>query len=154
MGIGKTLSEILNEKSVNPNELAESLNIAPSTIYSIIKRDNMKVDITVLARICKELDVPMERFYDEYVAEIKNVPELVFTSIEKAMIKKYRSLDKFGQTAVSNILNIEYNRCVEQKCGKNLILTPTAARSEDNEIDIHNELSRDMSKFETDKTDL
>lgn len=72
MGIGKTLSNILEENNSNPNELSERTGIPPSTIYSIIKRDNMKVDISVLARICKELGVEMNRFYDEYFDEIKN----------------------------------------------------------------------------------
>lgn len=72
MGIGKTLSNLLSEKNSNPNELAERIGVSKSTIYSIIKRDNMKVDITVLAKICTALNVKMEVFYDEYVSEVKN----------------------------------------------------------------------------------
>lgn len=154
MGIGKTLSEILNEKNVNPNELAERLAITPSTIYSIIKRDNMKVDITVLARICKELDVPMERFYDEYVTKIKNPSKLLFTAGEKSMIKKYRYLDTYGQEAVDKILDVEYNRCLESKNNEQLIPSLVAARSKNNDEPIHIEHLPDLSKFPVDDTEL
>ena len=67
MGIGKTLSDILAEKNRNPNELADKIGESPSTIYSIIRRDNMKVDIAVLAKICFELGVDMERFYISFL---------------------------------------------------------------------------------------
>ena len=63
MGIGKKLSELIEQKGTNPNELADRVGITPSTIYSIIKRDNTKVDIEVLIRICEALDVNVEVFY-------------------------------------------------------------------------------------------
>ena len=69
LGIGKTLIDVLNEKNENANSLANKVGVAPSTIYSIINRDNMKVDISLLAKICKALNVPMERFYIEYLQE-------------------------------------------------------------------------------------
>lgn len=114
MGIGKTLSTILNEKNVNPNELAERLGITPSTIYSIIKRDNTKVDITVLARICKELDVEMERFYQDYISEQKNNEEVLeFTYSEKQMIQMYRKLDDDGKEFVDIVIDHELKRCTK-----------------------------------------
>lgn len=69
MGIGKKLSEILEQKGVNPNELAEDTGISSSTIYSIIKRDNSKIDIQALLKICKSLGVKADVFYEEYMQE-------------------------------------------------------------------------------------
>ena len=104
MGIGKTLSDILDEKSRNPNELADKIGESPSTIYSIIRRDNMKVDIAVLAKICSELGVDMERFYIEYV---KNVPKNAFqlSDHEKEVIIAYRQQPSL-QIAVDRTLGI------------------------------------------------
>ena len=104
MGIGKTLSDILDEKSRNPNELADKIGESPSTIYSIIRRDNMKVDIAVLAKICSELDVDMERFYIEYVS---NVPKdsFRFSDHEKEVIIAYRKQPSL-QIAVDRTLGI------------------------------------------------
>lgn len=153
MGIGKTLSIILGEKNIKPNDLAERLGITPSTIYSIIKRDNTKVDITVLARICKELDVSMERFYDEYITESQN--KFTFTSSEKILVKKYRNLDQYGKRMVDSALNIEYERCTSQQIdNENLILSSVAARSEGNKTKIHTEYTQDLSKYAPDDSDL
>lgn len=112
MGIGKTLSDILKDKNSNPNELADKVGVSPSTIYSIIKRDNMKVDITVLAKICKCLNVSMELFYSDYLKECKNkengnkdINELSLH--EKLVIKSYREHPNM-QEAVDRLLDIEF----------------------------------------------
>ena len=111
MGIGKTLSDILEENKTNPNELSERTGIPPSTIYSIIRRDNMKVDISVLARICKELGVSMNRFYDEYFNEKENNENSIALNLdEKTLIKKYRTLDDYGKQSVDHLLDLEYER--------------------------------------------
>lgn len=98
MGIGKTLSDILKEKDINVNELANKIEVSPSTIYSIIQRDNTKVDITVLARICTELNVSMERFYIDYIDSDKNAkknPPL--TAEEKMILESYRNFNADGK---------------------------------------------------------
>lgn len=40
MGIGTKLSELIEANGTNPNELAKKIGVAPTTIYSIIKRDS------------------------------------------------------------------------------------------------------------------
>lgn len=42
MGIGTKLSELIEANGTNPNELAKKIGVAPTTIYSIIKRDSKK----------------------------------------------------------------------------------------------------------------
>ena len=58
---GPMLKEILIERGINVSELARRLNISPQTLYSMIKRDNQKVDFDLMMRICAELRVPVER---------------------------------------------------------------------------------------------
>lgn len=65
MGIGFILDELLKEKNINVNELARKTGISPSTLYSIIRRDNMKVDLDVLIKIARELNVTVDYFYDK-----------------------------------------------------------------------------------------
>ena len=130
MGIGKTLSDVLEENRTNPNELSERTGIPPSTIYSIIRRDNMKVDISVLARICKELGVSMNRFYDEYFNEKENNENNIILNLdEKALIKKYRSLDDYGKKSVDHLLDLEYERHLKKN---KLVTVYKAARSDNN----------------------
>ena len=65
MGIGSKISKLMENKNINANELANKINVPPTTIYSMIKRDSKKADIEVLIRIAKELGVPVEYFSDE-----------------------------------------------------------------------------------------
>ena len=66
MGIGSKLSALLSERNMNVSELAKRTGIAPSTIYSIIQRNNKKVDIDVLLNIANVLGVKAEYFSDNY----------------------------------------------------------------------------------------
>ena len=88
--IGRTLQEILNEKGTNVNELAKKIDVSPQTLYSIIKRDNMKADIDVLIKICIVLDVNMERFYGSYKDEYLTTRT---QSDPDEILKTYYSLD-------------------------------------------------------------
>lgn len=67
MGIGIKLDKLIKQRGTNANELAQKLGIAPTTIYSMIKRDSKKADIEVLIKISKELDVEPEYFCDDTI---------------------------------------------------------------------------------------
>lgn len=104
MGIGKTLMDVLNEKNENANSLATKIGVTPSTIYSIIDRDNMRIDIGILAKICQVLDTPMERFYNEYIQESFKLqentsPQKFYENDEKKsqLMKNYELLNNEGQ---------------------------------------------------------
>lgn len=62
MGIGGRLSTLLKARGMTVTELARKVNVAPTTVYSIIQRDNKKVDIDVLLNIADALDVKAEYF--------------------------------------------------------------------------------------------
>lgn len=64
MGIGKKLDELMKKHGTNANELAQKIGVAPTTIYSMIKRDSKKADIEVLIKISEELGVEPEYFCD------------------------------------------------------------------------------------------
>ena len=137
MGIGAKLSEILKIQHSNPNELADKIGVPASTIYSIIKRDNMKVDISVLAKICKELNVKMEIFYNEYIAESNNIRDnITFTQHEISLITAYR-IKPDMQPAVDTLLGIK----------NDYVTVLTAARSDNNR-------PIEQSKLHKDKLEL
>lgn len=69
MGIGSKLKKLIEEKNTNVNALANRANVKPTTLYSIIERDNTKVDIDVLIAIAKVLGVSVEYFSDSYSGE-------------------------------------------------------------------------------------
>ena len=108
MGIGSILAELLKAKNINVPELAHQANISPSTLYSIIKRDNMKVDIDVLIRISEVLGVNTDYFYD------RRTP-YNFTLSEIELIKKYRQLDADGKHRIDNQLNFEVEQLKDKE---------------------------------------
>lgn len=69
MGIGSKLSDLMDARGTNANELAKKIGVSPQTIYSIIKRDSKKADIEVLSKIASIFGVSMEYFIEE-----KNTP--------------------------------------------------------------------------------
>lgn len=101
MKIGAILQELLQEKNIKPAELSRTINVPASTIYSIIKRDNMKVDIDVLIKISDALGVPAEYFYDKRTTN--KLSDLSFDEIE--LIKKYRLLTDEQKGAVDANIN-------------------------------------------------
>lgn len=64
MGIGNKLDDLLSEREMTVTELARKVGVAPTTIYSIIQRNNKKVDIDVLIKIARTLGVNTEYFGD------------------------------------------------------------------------------------------
>mgnify|MGYP000119703737 CR=1 FL=1 len=58
--IGTTLKNLLDEREIKVNEFARQIKVPAQTLYSIIRRDNMKIDFALLLRICDALHVPLE----------------------------------------------------------------------------------------------
>ena len=69
MGIGNKLNELLKERNMTVTELSRRINVAPTTIYSIIQRNNKKVDIDVRLDIADVRGVTAEYFRDSPKSE-------------------------------------------------------------------------------------
>lgn len=140
--IGKTLDRILKEKGTNVNELAKNIGVSNQTLYSIIKRDNMKIDFELLLKICNELNVNVEKFYDDYIDSKSQ--QILLTDEEQQLILAYRANPSM-QEAVKKLLDVG----VSEKT----IPTLVAARSSDNEPMQIKEIP-DMSKLTPEDIDL
>lgn len=120
MGIGSTLQELLTLRGTNVNELAKQINISPQTLYSIIRRDNMKVDIDVLARISECLHVNMEYFYNQSLDK-KKFPELTEVSPrndknKQELLQIYDELNADGQTNMMTYAQFLSSQPQYKKC--------------------------------------
>lgn len=99
MGIGKILKYLIEEKGTNVNELAEKVEVSPQTLYSIIKRDNMKADLDLLYKISDTLNVDMNVFYLEHKKMLtESEPEDKQT--ETQLVENFRKLSAEGQEKV------------------------------------------------------
>lgn len=101
---GSMLKEVLGEQDVSISELARRLNVSPQTLYSMVKRDNQKVDFDMMMHICRELDVPVERFCEG--TELPKMPDLR----EWQYIRKYRRLSDESKELVDLVIEHELGR--------------------------------------------
>ena len=125
---GSMLKEILFEQGTNVSELARRLNVPPQTLYSMVKRDNQKVDFDLMMRICAELKVPVER-----MCENIELPELPDDS-EWQLVLQYRKLDASGKALADMVISHELERVRSAEHAEDseckiipLYLTPAAA---------------------------
>lgn len=95
MGIGYKLKQLIDKRKTNINALANRANVKPSTLYSIIDRDNTKVDINSLISVAKVLGVPVEYFSDNY--EDLALEDSLLMEDEKSLLSDYRKLNPVGQ---------------------------------------------------------
>lgn len=88
-------------------ELARQVSVPVQTLYSIIRRDNMKIDFDLLLRICDVLDVPVD-----YFCARERMPACPATPTpdEWSLLAKYRALDDFGRETINLLLSRELNR--------------------------------------------
>lgn len=119
MGIKTRLVELIKERNTNVNELAQTIGIPPSTIYSMISRDSKSINIDMLIKLANALDVTADYLLSDNAN--KHTP-FQLTSKEISDIKKYRNLDEYGKELVSLILDKEYARCfIEEETPANTI---------------------------------
>ena len=110
MAIGKRLEDLIKTRNTNVNELSIKIGISPQTIYSIIKRDNMKVDLDVLFKISKALGVNVDYFYDS--GDISDVVDL--DNVEYAVYEGYKTLAEDDKRVIADLIK----RFNEQSKGK------------------------------------
>lgn len=122
MGIGEKLQELLDKRRRNVNDLAKATGVSASTIYSIIRRNNTKVDLDILQLIADELCVTLDYFSDlssptkqayyldeetaGFVQEILNNPDLkiLIDASRKATPEDLRTIAKM----VSGLVKEDY----------------------------------------------
>jgi len=106
--VGTTLKRFLQERNMNVNELSRRTGISPQTLYSIIKRDSMKIDFDMLLRLCEGLDVPVEVFYEACGG--RSMPGRLPDLEEWDMIQSYRKLDTHGKRLTHLVMDAELTR--------------------------------------------
>lgn len=113
--LGATLNKLLDQKNMKVSDLSALSGVPIQTIYSIKKRDSLKVDFGTIVRICRALDVPLEVFAEEASPGIGFGS--VVTSEEWALVRLYRDVDDYGKKLVKQVLEAEAERTAEQSGG-------------------------------------
>lgn len=110
MGIGSKLENLLKERNIKVSELARAVGIAPTTIYSIINRNNKKVDIDILLAISDYLGVKAEYFRD---GSSGSSALTALTAHEQEHMRKYRAIDDGGREMVDAVLDTAYKQITD-----------------------------------------
>ena len=104
MKIGEFILKHMNEKQISQAELARRSGVPASTISSIIIRNNDRVAIEMMLKICSVLECDIEEYIDSLK---KDRPK----RMSDLFAKKYYALDEFGKYTVNVVLDSEYKRC-------------------------------------------
>lgn len=113
MKIGEFLQMYIDKNNISQAELARQSGVPASTISSIINRNNDRVAIEMMLKLCDVLGCDINEYINALKKDssITNNPVNILSNSEINHIKKYRTLDEYGKEAVDNLLNTEAKRC-------------------------------------------
>ena len=57
-------SELMAERHMNPNELANLSGVIPSTVYSMLDNRRKELSINVIKKLCDGLDITLGDFFN------------------------------------------------------------------------------------------
>jgi len=116
MKISEFLQKYIDLSGFSQAELARKSGVAASTISSMINRNNDRVAIEMLLKLCEALDCDINEYIDSVREDLSfDKKSISFASHEIQHIKKYRTLDEHGKEAVNSILDIEAKRCEDNQ---------------------------------------
>ena len=75
MALGKRLKQLLDEKNITVKEFAQSIDVAPTTLYSFIKRDSPTGKLELIGKMAKGLDMRIDEFMAYDTAEASDTAE-------------------------------------------------------------------------------
>lgn len=125
MGIGKKLSDKINQKGLTKKQVAEAAQVPATTLYSIIQRDNTKVEIDAFLRICDVLGCAPEDFASDIPKNISQNGDIL-TPDEKELLDTYRSFNNEGKEKLLDTASdmAQLNRY--KKCAKSDVVEKKA----------------------------
>lgn len=113
MAIGKKLEDLLKLRNTNPNQLSKNTGLSVATIYSIIRRDNMKVNLDDLQKIANELCVTLDYFTDttqkttmdigNKIRELREAANMTQTELAEKLHTTKQTIHKYENNIVLNI---------------------------------------------------
>ena len=146
--IANRIKEGLKLRGMSQSELSKITNIGKSSISQYISGDYEPKQQNIFL-IAKALNVNESWLMGNDV-KLDRVIETTSLSLnERNLIKKYNKLDEKGKHTINTILDMEYNRCIEEtKCH----LKPIAAHN-DNQNDYEQQqlIKKDLDKLRAKK---
>lgn len=90
MGIKAKVEYFMGKEGINANELASRMGVTSSTIYSMLQRDSSRIDIDLLIKISKALNVTTDTLLSYDPAEpVQDNSLSDLTPDEQAEVQKF-----------------------------------------------------------------
>lgn len=109
MELGELISFYRRKAGITIDELSEKSGVPKGTITKIIGGVTKAPTLENVKAIAHALGVKLADFDDDPA-----IPDM-FSPSEQAHIKKYRTLDTYGQDAVDGVLDAEWRRCQDAR---------------------------------------
>lgn len=131
MSIGSRIKLRREELGLTQPELAKMIGVSKGSIGNYESEISCPNE-NILIKLFSALDCDANYLYYDDI----NKTDEQFDSYEKAVIKKYRTLDNYGKKAIDALLEIEFTRCLEAEkpATASTITVRSAARSDDGSV--------------------
>lgn len=115
MALGKRLKQLLDERNITVKDFAKSIGVAPTTLYSFIKRDSSTGKLDLIGKISKGLGMQVEEFLsDESSLKEFNMPMITlddtdninWTKIAKSIKQASGTNERTDKEIVNTIAEI------------------------------------------------
>ena len=106
LSFGEKIKEARKAKGMTQRQLADKIGAKHNSVSDWENNKN-KPDPDTIELICGVLEITPNY--------LLRTDDTGYNATEKILIKKYRSLDRYGQELVDLVLDKEYERCQEQK---------------------------------------
>lgn len=111
MSIGANLKKVIDSRGTNVNALADITQIPKATIYSITKRENKKIDVEILLKICRALEITTDELLNLDCADNRDNVNSLFpplTNHEIELVQAYRLQEESIQIAICKMIDVDY----------------------------------------------
>ena len=110
MGLER-INILKKQMGITTEELSKRSGIPAGTLNKILSGQTSDPKLETVKAIARVLECSIDEFVDDDGKFSKNV----FTVEECRLVEKYRSLDSHGRKAVDAIIDLEYERCAENR---------------------------------------
>lgn len=86
--IGEALQVLLDKRGLNPNSLSKEIGIPRSSVYALLQKKTMQVDLEELHRIAEYFHVELSFFLDSTAYK----PPVTLSDGERQLLAKYKKL--------------------------------------------------------------
>lgn len=108
--IGEKIKVARIERNLTQGQLAKLIGEKSATVINNWEKSVARPAVEKIPKICEALHITPNDLF-EMDGEHPSLAEMT-------MIRKYRTLDSFGQTAIDSLLNIEYSRTLSMRSQK------------------------------------